>query len=98
MIWTIPRIKKILLPFCTKYDIDKVILYGSRARGTNRETSDIDLAVIGTDYTKFKYDVMDNARTLLLFDIVEYNEVSESLKEEIDADGRVLYKKGTECE
>lgn len=98
MLWTIHQIRKMLLPFCTKYNIDKVILYGSRARGTNRERSDIDLAIIGEDYVKFKYDVIDNARTLLLFDIVNYAEIGSSLREEIDADGRVLYEKGTECE
>nr|DAR07982.1 MAG TPA: hypothetical protein [Caudoviricetes sp.] len=30
-----------------KYGADKIVLYGSRARGDNRERSDIDIAVFG---------------------------------------------------
>lgn len=33
--------------FAVKYDIQKVILFGSRARGDYRERSDIDLAIKG---------------------------------------------------
>lgn len=33
---------------CRKYNAKEVILYGSRAKGTARERSDIDIAVSGT--------------------------------------------------
>ena len=36
--------------FAQKYSIEKLILFGSRARGTNTERSDIDIAVYGGDY------------------------------------------------
>ena len=36
--------------FAQKYSIEKLVLFGSRARGTNTVRSDIDLAVYGGDY------------------------------------------------
>lgn len=33
--------------------LEKVVLFGSRARGTNRERSDIDLAVFGGGVDRF---------------------------------------------
>ena len=80
-------------PFAVKHNLDKLILFGSRAQGCNDERSDIDLAVVGGNYTAFKYDVNDNARTLLMFDIVDYDRVSPRLKGEIDTYGQLIYKK-----
>lgn len=80
-------------PFAVKHNLDKLILFGSRAQGCNAERSDIDLAVVGGNYTAFKYDVNDNARTLLMFDIVDYDRVSPRLKGEIDTYGQLIYKK-----
>ena len=82
-----------LEPFAVKHNLDKLILFGSRAQGCNDERSDIDLAVVGGNYTAFRYDVNDNARTLLMFDIVDYDRVSPRLKGEIDTYGQLIYKK-----
>ena len=82
-----------LEPFAVKHNLDKLILFGSRAQGCNDERSDIDLAVVGGNYTAFKYDVNDNARTLLMFDIMDYDRVSPRLKGEIDTYGQLIYKK-----
>ena len=38
-------LKKFINSISKKYDLKKVILFGSRANGTNREDSDIDLLV-----------------------------------------------------
>ncbi len=43
----------------------KVILFGSRARGDFRRTSDIDLAVTGGDFDRFALDVEEETTTLL---------------------------------
>lgn len=40
-----------------KYHLDKVILFGSRARGDYKRVSDIDLAVIGGDIARFSPSV-----------------------------------------
>ena len=52
-------------------NIEKVILFGSRAVGGNRRTSDIDLAVRGGDVLGFRFDVDEMAQT---FDII-YNPI-----------------------
>ena len=72
--------------------LDKVILFGSRARGTNTERSDIDLAVSGGDALNFYYDLKETAHTLLMFDIVDLNKgISEKLKSNIERDGVIIY-------
>ena len=51
MKYNIPeRVLKDISAFAKKYSINKVILFGSRARGDNTERSDIDIAVYGGDY------------------------------------------------
>lgn len=90
---TIDEITELLRPFAIKHNLDFLILFGSRAQGCNQERSDIDLAVIGGDYREFKYDVNDHARTLLIFDIVDYNRASSRLRKEIDAYGKCIYSK-----
>lgn len=42
---TIEQIRDAVLGIIEEYHISKVVLFGSRARGTNRENSDIDLIV-----------------------------------------------------
>ena len=77
-----------------KYEVRKVILFGSRARGDFREKSDIDLAVKGGDFTRFSIDVNEDTSTLLKFDIINLDEkIQEELIESIQKEGRVLYEK-----
>ena len=42
---TIDEIKSTLLEFVKKYHIKKIVLFGSRADGTNKSDSDVDLIV-----------------------------------------------------
>lgn len=49
--------------------------------------------MIDENYREFKYDVNDHARTLLIFDIVDYNRASSRLRKEIDAYGKLIYSK-----
>ncbi len=80
--------------FAKKHGIRKVLLFGSRARGDNSERSDIDIAVSGGNAPGFYYDMEENARTLLMFDVVELDKgINEELQAEIDRDGVVLYEK-----
>ena len=46
-----------------KCNLDKVILFGSRARGANRERNDIDLAIQGGD--KYHLKSMQEKRTII---------------------------------
>ena len=54
MKYNIPeRVLKDISAFAKKYSINKVILFGSRARGDNTERSDIDIAVYAEILTLF---------------------------------------------
>ena len=73
---------------------DKVILFGSRARGTHTERSDIDIAVCGGDFDAFYWAVKETVHSLLTIDVVNYSAgISDELKEEIEKDGLVIYEK-----
>ena len=53
MNYNIPnRVLKDLCCFAKENNISKIILFGSRARGTNTERSDIDIAVSGGNFEK----------------------------------------------
>ena len=54
------RIVRELCSFAQKYSITRIVLFGSRARGTNAERSDIDIAVYGGDFDNFYWDVADS--------------------------------------
>ena len=77
-----------------KYKVEKVILFGSRARGDFRRTSDIDLAVQGGDFINFALDVDEETSTLLMFDFVDLNRsIQQELRENIEREGRIIYEK-----
>ena len=61
------------------YDIEKVLLFGSRARGDYKERSDIDLAVYGGKTAIFSLAIDEETSTLLKYDIVD-----------IDRPGRII--------
>ena len=78
-----------------KHQIKKVILFGSRARGDHRLTSDIDLAVSGGDVVQFTLEVDESTSTLLKYDVINLDgAVQEELVETIIREGRVLYEEG----
>ena len=87
------RVENDIVKIAQKNNIKRVILFGSRARGTNRERSDIDLAVSGGNSMNFYFDLEDEAWTLLLFDVVNLDEkISDELRKEIERDGVVIYE------
>ena len=65
------RILRELSFLAKKYSVTKIILFGSRARGTNTERSDIDIAVYGGDFDGFYWDIKENIHSLLMFDVVQ---------------------------
>lgn len=79
-------------------NVDKIILYGSRAMDTFRRTSDIDLAILDKSWTSrdinlVKFDLNEHVKTPLKFDVVNFYELAkESLKENILREGRVIYE------
>ncbi|MBQ7497055.1 MAG: nucleotidyltransferase substrate binding protein [Selenomonas sp.] len=91
------RLVREIVTLARKYKIEKLLLFGSRARGTNHPRSDIDLAVAGGDVLGFSLEVEDNTDTLLSFDVVNLDEgISAELQKEIDRDGIDMYELGGE--
>jgi uncharacterized protein len=74
------------LPF-----VDKVILFGSRARKTNQLRSDIDLAIVCPNATQVDWlqilEIVENADTLLLIDCLNFDKADQDLKQRIIKDG-----------
>ncbi|MCD8224307.1 MAG: nucleotidyltransferase domain-containing protein [Clostridiales bacterium] len=77
-----------------KYDVKRVILFGSRARGDFYPKSDIDLAAEGGDIVRFSLDVDEDTSTLLEYDIIDLGKnIQSSLRETIQKEGILLYEK-----
>ena len=95
MTYNIPdRVYKDIIRFADADKILKIILFGSRAKGTHTERSDIDIAVSGGDFNAFYYDIKENIHSLLTFDVIDLDKnVSEELKKEIYRDGVIIYEK-----
>lgn len=55
---------------CRQFQAKKVILYGSRAKGTARERSDIDIAVSGVDNFELLVEKVEELPTLYSVDMV----------------------------
>lgn len=92
------NIEKINSVFAAFPQVEKVILYGSRAKGNYRNGSDIDLTVIGEG---LNLEALNNIELkiddLLLaysFDISIFKQISNpDLVEHIERVGKVFYKK-----
>lgn len=88
------RVMKDIVVFAKKNSVNKITLFGSRARGTNSKRSDIDIAVYGGDFDSFYRDIKEQVYSLLSFDIVDASKgISDELKKEIERDGIVIYEK-----
>lgn len=87
------RVLREITFFAQKHGIERVILFGSRARGTNTERSDIDIAVSGGNIDGFYFDMKDNVHSLLLFDVVDLSNITDDLRDEIKKDGVTIYEK-----
>ena len=79
-------------------EIEKVVIYGSRAKGNYRPGSDIDITLFGENVTrdtlsKLDWEI-DELNTPYLFDISIYSKLNApSLQEHIDLVGQVFYEK-----
>ena len=77
--------------------VQKVMLYGSRARGDEDERSDIDLAVTCPGATRQEWTHLwseaEDMRTLYFIDLVRLDEASEGLQKRILDEGITLYER-----
>ena len=95
MKYNIPEtVRQDICKYAEKNGIESVILFGSRARGTNTERSDIDIVVRGENFDDFYWDINENANSLLIFDLIDINRRnSQELMNEIERDGVLIYEK-----
>ena len=76
-------------------EISKVVIYGSRAKGTFHNGSDIDFAIWLTDETKLSSIKagLEELPTPYKFDVINYETITnETLKNSIDTDGIEFYQ------
>lgn len=83
----------------SNHQIDKVILFGSRARGDYHDTSDIDLAIFTINSSHSQQNLIEHAidelPTPLKIDVVFMNRLSnEKLRANIVKEGVVIYEQG----
>lgn len=76
------------------YGVGRLVLFGSRARRTHGDRSDIDLAVYGcAQFRDFAFAVDEEVETLLSFDLINMEtEISPQLVDEIARDGVMIYE------
>jgi uncharacterized protein len=88
--------------FAKYSDIEKVVVFGSRAIGNWKAGSDVDVALFGVNGSPVSAKTLENIRFALAeegtlpyaFDIVDYATIThEALKEHIDAHGVIFYAK-----
>ena len=82
-------------------EVEKVFLFGSRARGRFRSASDVDLALQGAFIrleTVLRISrMLDDLMLPIQFDLVVYDHIRDpNLLRQIDEDGVCLYQKNSE--
>ncbi|WP_186579855.1 HI0074 family nucleotidyltransferase substrate-binding subunit [Aquibacillus kalidii] len=75
--------------------IEKVILFGSRARGDYKVTSDIDLAIVFRADNEKIYKIIDDLseeKIIHTFDVIDYNKINnQKLKNYINDEGKTIF-------
>lgn len=88
-----PAVGEAIRELARQHGLSAVTLFGSRARGTHRPKSDIDLALSGGDVRGFILDAEEAVPTLLAFDFVDLNgPVQDELRRIIEREGVYLYE------
>jgi len=79
-------------------EIDKAVLFGSRAKGNYKKASDVDIAIMGkkADFSlaaKIKSHFEDDSYLPYFFDIISYNTIeSDELKQHIRVYGKIIFE------
>lgn len=80
-------------------EINKAVVFGSRAKGNFKPGSDIDIAIFGDKITFNTLSVLhseleDQGPLPYLFDVVDYTHLDhKELKEHIDRAGKVIFER-----
>jgi len=91
-------INELLKYFQRKTEIEKVVVYGSRAKNTYKTGSDIDFAIWTDQHNKIPeiLSELDELPTPYSFDVTDYKMLkNENIKTDIDNDGILFYSNET---
>jgi len=90
----IPEIMSRIIEECKKYNAQEVVLFGSRAKGTAKTTSDFDIAVTGVKDIEGLREELDSIPTLYKIDLVDMDTCRNNLlMEDIQNYGCKIYQK-----
>ena len=83
-----------IIELAKRNHLEKVVLFGSRARGDYHRASDIDLAVYGGNIAGFAVDVEEETSTLLTYDVVDMGKKHQKeFEDAIVREGKIIYEK-----
>jgi predicted nucleotidyltransferase len=92
-------IEYLIKAFTNFKEVERAIIFGSRAIGNYKKGSDVDIALIGKEISKKTlydlYELLNEEYPLpYFFDLLNYDELNnQELIEHIDAVGKELYRK-----
>ncbi len=91
-----PQLNQIKMLFAQNKKVNEVILFGSRAKGKQREGSDIDLALKGSQLTSSDLTKIEMAYEKLYLpwklDLIIYESITnQELKEHVDRVGILIF-------
>lgn len=83
-----------IIEICRELSAEKVYLYGSRAKGTNAERSDIDIAAAGVKEFERLEEAVEEIDTLYTIDLLNLDTLNnQNLLEDVVLYGRKIYEK-----
>ncbi|MCL2513185.1 MAG: nucleotidyltransferase domain-containing protein [Oscillospiraceae bacterium] len=99
-IYSIDEIKYIVTPIAKKYDVDRVLLFGSYARGEAKDTSDLDFIIDkgrlrGLKFAGMLGDLQDNFNKnvdLLTLSSLSVDDGYTNFRNRVEKDMVVIYE------
>jgi len=89
----------LLNAFAELPEIEKVVVYGSRARGDYRNGSDLDLAIFGSEVSsstilRLSSQLNGESPLLIKYDVLSINTLTnENLLNQITIEGKIMYER-----
>lgn len=82
----------------SQLDVNKIVLFGSRARDDFKHGSDIDLAFYypesqASRWARFAVEVSEDMNTLITFDLVDARTANQDLSDSISKEGITIFEK-----
>ena len=91
-------VEQIVSAILSRKNAEKIVLFGSRAKGDAKKGSDVDIAVFGKDWNDMdinlaKNIIEENIKTPVKFDLLNFYALTKNkLKKDIMEQGRIIYE------